>query len=103
MDKIPNYKFVDSMSSDMDTCPIEILDGKYQGVVYRYSKISLTELENKNMSVDMNIIMINSPKDFDQYEKEFTETVGEIFVDIIEKDLAIEESPADLEDDVHQN
>jgi len=103
MVKLPEYKFVDEMASNMDTCPIKILNGPFQDIVYRYGKISLKE-ENENVSVTMDITMISSPENFNQQDPEFTQTVGEIFVDIVEKSSTtnIKES-VDLEDDVHQD
>jgi hypothetical protein len=50
----------------------------------------------------MDITMISAPENFDQHEKNFTQTVGEIFVDIVEKEATTKE-PVDLEDDVHQD
>lgn len=103
MVKLPEYKFVDEMTSNMDTCPIKILNGPFQDIVYRYGKISLKE-ENENVSVTMDITMISSPENFNQQDPEFTQTVGEIFVDIVEKSSTtnLKES-VDLEDDVHQD
>jgi hypothetical protein len=103
MVKVPEYKFVDEMSSDTDTCPIKILSGPFQGIIYRYGKISLKE-ENENVSVTMDITMISCPENFNQQDTEFTQTVGEIFVDIVEKNsIAETKEMIDLEDDVHQD
>jgi len=102
MDKIPNYEFKDELMGDGDTCPIEILEGQFAGIIYKYGKISLKELEDENLQVNMDITVIKSPEGFDQQNKEFTQTVGEIFVDIVETDLGTNQ-PVDLEDDVHQD
>ncbi len=100
MAKIPEYKFKDESMVGHDTCPIEILEGTYKGIVYRYGKISLNETENGELNVNMDITMVEAPEGFNQQDKDFTQTIGEIFVDIVEKNIA-EQEPVDLEDDVH--
>jgi hypothetical protein len=103
MVKVPEYKFIEEISSDMDTCPIKILNGQFKDIIYRYGKISLKE-ENENVSVTMDITMVSCPKNFNQQDPEFTQTVGEIFVDIVEKNANTEKvESVDLEDDVHQD
>jgi len=101
MDKAPEFKYVPEFSNDVSAnCPIQIMEGQYKGIVYRYGKISLKETENQEIDVTMEIDIIHGPKNFDQTEKEFTNAVGEIFTQIIEQ--GIEQEPVDLEDDVHQ-
>jgi hypothetical protein len=103
MVKLPKYKFLPDVDVDLSkTCPIEILDGEFKGIVYRYGHISLKELENEGISVNMDIEIITGPKDFDKTQQNFTNSVGEIFVDIVEKKVG-EEETVDLEDDVHQD
>jgi hypothetical protein len=102
MDKVPEYKFVENEYIEMDTCPIEILGGEYKGIVYRYGKISLQEFNSGDVEVKMDIEILKSPENFDKNTENFTRTVGEIFVNIVEKN-AITKDLVDLEDDVHQD
>jgi hypothetical protein len=102
MDKAPEYKILDTLLEGNDTCPIQILSGPFKDIVYKYGKISLNEVDGENLAVTMDITMINGPEDFDQNNKEFTQAVGEIFVDIVEKEATTKEA-LDLEDDVHQD
>jgi hypothetical protein len=102
MDKVPDYKFLETSNMNMDTCPIQILSGDFSGIVYRYGKISLKEMDSGDVQVTMDISIVNGPENFDHNTPEFTLVAGEIFVDIIEKNSKLE-SPIDLEDDVHQD
>jgi hypothetical protein len=103
MGKPKKYKFLTEDSTDItQTCPIEILEGKYEGIIYRYGKISFNELESGELSINMDIQMIAPPSGFDQQETEFTTTVGDIFVDIVENNITLNES-SDLEADVHED
>ena len=102
MDKAPKFKYVPEASSDVGAnCPIKIMEGKYNGIVYRYGKISFQELEDGSLNVNMEVEMISAPEGFNQQEPEFTETVGNIFTKIIEDQVTTEEK--DLEADVHED
>jgi hypothetical protein len=105
MVKVPEYKFLENEIDDLDTCPIEITSGEYAGIIYRYGKISLNELPSGDINVTMDIIIVKAPEDFDKKTKSFTETVGEIFVNIVENTPKenITRDAVDLEDDVHQD
>ena len=102
MVKAPKYKFLPEASIDISqTCPIEILEGKFQGIVYRYGKISFNEMESGELNVLMDIEMITAPEGFNQQDKDFTDAAGEIFVHIVENQ--VEAEPRDLEADVHED
>lgn len=103
MVKVPEYKFLDAVAEPNETCPIQILEGNFAGIVYKYGKISLEEVESGDLKVNMEVNVITSPEGFDQNDQEFTKTIGEIFVNIIEKGVETKEPPIDLEDDVHQD
>ena len=104
MDKAPEYKFKDDTFDGKDTCPIEILDGDYKGIVFKYGKISLHETESGDLAVNMNVTVLQSPKNFNQETPEFTQVVGQIFTDIVERNVEGDETEnVDLEDDVHQD
>ena len=102
MDKAPKYKFLPEASIDISqTCPIQILEGKFSGIVYRYGKISFQEINEGDLSINMEIQVITAPDRFNQQDKEFTDIAGNIFVDIVENQ--VEPDEMDLEDDVHQD
>jgi single-stranded DNA-specific DHH superfamily exonuclease len=82
-------------------CPIQILEGKYKDIIYRYGKISLKETANEEINVTMEIDVLKAPENFDQQQEDFTNAVGQIFTQIVEE--GIEQEPVDLEDDVHQD
>ena len=105
MGKLPEYKFLESICEPNDTCPIEILDGEFKNIIYKYGKISIKE-NGEELSVNMDITIVSGPEEFNQEDKNFTQVVGEIFVDIVEKNSAIsldKDEQVDLEDDVHSD
>ena len=102
MVKEPNFRYLPEVSSDATSnCPIEITKGQFAGIIYRYGKISLEELDDGSLNVTINIEIIKAPENFDKNTKEFTNTIGEIFSEIVED--GIEQEPIDLEDDVHHD
>lgn len=102
MGKAPKYKFLSETSTDVSqTCPILIIEGKFEGIVYRYGKISFNEIETGELNVLMDIEMIAAPEGFNQQDKDFTDAAGEIFVNIVENQ--VESEPSDLEADVHED
>ena len=104
MAKVPEYKFLDEVVGH-DTCPIRIMEGQFAGIAYKYGKISLEEVEGENLKVNMDITMVEAPEGFNQQDPDFTQTIGEIFVDIVEKNAmdVTAKDQVDLEDDVHQD
>jgi hypothetical protein len=103
MEKQINYRFAEENGSPDQNCPIEITDGKYKGIVYTYGTVKVEELPNEQLNIIMDVSIIKAPKDFDKESQEFTNTVGQIFADIVENNTAesIRKEPIDLEDDVH--
>lgn len=102
MDKAPKFQYLPEANSDpTKNCPIQILEGKYAGIVFNFGKISLKETDNGELDVTMEVEIIDSPENFDKNESNFTQTVGNIFTEIVVS--GVENEPVDLEDDVHQD
>ncbi len=103
MDMAVEYRFIPEASVDStQTCPIEITSGKFSGIIYRYGKIDFKENGNDGLNVTMEIEMIKFPEGFDQANKDFTQTAGEIFVKIVESQVESDDYK-DLEADVHED
>ena len=103
MGKAIEYKFLPEASVDStQKCPIEITSGQFAGIVYRYGKIDFKEDGSDGLNVTMEIEMIKSPNGFDKEDKQFTQTVGEIFVKIVEAQVEVDDGK-DLESDVHED
>lgn len=106
MAKVPEYEFLEHLCGVNENCPIKIKSGDYKDIVFKYGQISIKETINEQIEVNMEIEMVEAPKEFDKNNNNFTNIVGEIFVHIIENDVAIKKEQKqviDLEDDVHQD
>jgi hypothetical protein len=104
MDSKIEYAFVEDVTIDpTQNCPIKITAGPYKDIIFRFGKISLKE-DSDDLHVNMEIDIVNAPENFNKEEQNFTNTVGEIFVQIVESGVEPKKpDPVDLEDDVHQD
>jgi hypothetical protein len=103
MDKAVEFDLLPDDTTDItNTCPILIKNGKFKDIVYRYGKISFEELESGSLNVNMDIEIIKAPVGFDKTQEDFTKTVGDIFVQIVEQQVTTFDGQ-DLEADVHQD
>jgi hypothetical protein len=103
MDSEIKYEFLEDPVSDVtQTCPIKIKSGPYQDIIFKFGKINLQE-NGEDLNVTMEIDIIDAPENFNKEDQTFTNTVGEIFTNIVESGIEAKTlDPVDLEDDVHQ-
>ena len=85
-----NYTFV---SRDKDKwTSILITKGDYEGVIYRYGRVSVAEEENEDgkmpLSFQYNVIdEVGHDKEELEKSNEFKNTLGDILVDILDEQL----------------
>lgn len=104
MDKVPEFDLMETDTTDItETCPIKIKSGEFEGIIYRYGKISFQELENDGLNVTMDIDIIFAPENFDKTNTAFTQTVGNIFMKLLEEKVEADTIEKDLEADVHED
>ena len=85
-----NYTFVSK--GDDDWASVMIKDGKYEGIIYQYGKVSVAESEDENgnmpLSFKYNIIDYSGHNQEDlESSVEFKNTLGDILVEILEEQL----------------
>ena len=88
---IPNrnvgYQYVFKEGTDF-TC-IGIKGGPYEGVIYKYGEISVPENENPDGTLPFKFqfdIVENNGIKREDFEDDFFEIIGDILVDIIERE-----------------
>ena len=85
-----NYTFV---SRDNDNwTSILITKGNYEGVIYRYGRVSVSEKENNEgnlpLSFKFNVLDYNNHNEEElNASVEFKDTIGDILVEILDKQL----------------
>ena len=85
-----NYTFVSK--GDDDWASVMIKDGKYEGIIYQYGKVSVAESEDENgnmpLSFKYNIIDYSGHNQEDlESSVEFKNTLGDILVEILHEQL----------------
>ena len=85
-----NYTFVSK--GDDDWASVMIKDGKYEGIIYQYGKVSVAESEDENgnmpLSFKYNIIDYSGHNQEDlESSVEFKNTLGDILVEILDEQL----------------
>ena len=83
------YKYVFRKEDDF-TC-IGIKGGMYEGVIYKYGEITIPEEENENSDGTLPFrfkyeIMDNNGVNKEDFDKDFFTLVGDILVDIIDRE-----------------
>ena len=73
-----------------DWTAVGITEGRYRGVIYKYGRVSVPEEESEDgtlpLSFEYDIVSTNGhPEDY--FEEDFDTLVGDILVDIIDKDI----------------
>lgn len=84
-----SYSFVESATSG-EEWHVKINEGDYKGVVYRYGKIQIAELEEE-ASLKFQYMIVDLPENLDEDELksdvEFMNQLGDILTHIIEDSL----------------
>tara|TARA_Y100000361_G_scaffold54686_1_gene47710 strand:- start:130 stop:768 length:639 start_codon:yes stop_codon:yes gene_type:complete len=82
-----DYKFVQRSGDDF-AC-IQLIEGDFAGVVYKYSHIKIATEENENSELPLSFkydIMVN-PNQVDIKSKEFINHIGGILIEVVEHQL----------------
>jgi hypothetical protein len=80
------YEYDDNMTIGVDeNIPIRITEGKYEGLVYRYGKISFIE-EGEVLRCNFTYDVLENPKDITE-DQELVDFLGEIVIDVLEDEM----------------
>ena len=71
----PKYRYVDEVKDG--NIPIQIIDGKFEGIMVRYDKVILEE-RNENLYFDYDYDVLKNPDDI-----EITDELRDIFTSIL--------------------
>ena len=81
-----------------DWTGIGITEGRYEGVIYKYGKVSVPEEENEDgtlpLRFEYDIIDTNNHPEED-FKEDFDGLIGDILVDILDKELNIDNDRTD--------
>jgi hypothetical protein len=90
MNEIPKYRYVDEITEG--NVPIEIMDGKYKGLMLRYNHVVLVE-KNEELHFDYDYEFVKNPD-----EVEMNQELQDIFTSILVS--VLDEQIYDMPDDL---
>jgi len=93
-----DFKFRDDLvKTASDTVPIELLTGRYKGVIFRYTTVAIREQENLSAKLQFDYDLLETgkhTKDFLEEDKKFEFHIGLILNTLI---LEATEDPKDTD------
>ena len=88
-DQTKNKRYAFAQRQGDDFSCIKILEGKYEGIIYKYNNVKLSQTENADGELPLKFtydIMAN-PNDDDIKSIDFRNYIGDILVEVMEEQL----------------
>ena len=88
-DQTKNKRYAFAQRQGDDFSCIKILEGKYEGIIYKYNNVKLSQTENAEGELPLKFtydIMAN-PNDEDIKSIDFRNYIGDILVEVMEEQL----------------
>ena len=88
-DQTKNKRYAFAQRQGDDFSCIKILDGQYEGIIYKYNQVKISETENADGQLPLKFtydIMANPNKE-DIKSTDFRNYIGDILVEIMEEQL----------------
>ena len=88
-DQTKNKRYAFAQRQGDDFSCIEIMDGQYEGIIYKYNNVKLSQTENAEGELPLKFtydIMAN-PNNEDIKSTDFRNYIGDILVEVMEEQL----------------
>ena len=85
--KNKKYAFVQREGDDF-SC-IKLLEGQYEGIIYKYDQVKFSTTENADGQIPLKFTydIKKNPNNVDTQTEDFRQYIGDILVEVIEKQL----------------
>ena len=87
--KTPSKRYAFAQRQGDDFSCIKIMDGRYEGIIYKYNNVKLSQTENADGQLPLKFtydIMVNPNKE-DVESNDFRNYIGDILVECVEEQL----------------
>ena len=87
--KTPSKRYAFAQRQGDDFSCIKIMDGQYEGVIYKYNNVKFSQTENEEGQIPLKFtydIFLN-PNKVDVEDIEFRNYIGDILVELVEEQL----------------
>ncbi len=88
-DQTKNKRYVFAQRKEDDFSCIKLLEGQYEGIIYKYNQVKFSTTENANGQIPLKFtydIMTNPNKE-DVKSDDFRNYIGDILVECVEEQL----------------
>ena len=88
-DQTKNKRYVFAQRQGDDFSCVKLLEGNFEGVIYKYDKVKISETENENGELPLKFtydIMAN-PNKKDINSTDFRNFIGDILIEVMEQQL----------------
>jgi len=88
-DQTKNKRYVFAQRNEDDFTCIKIIEGKYEGVIYKYDKVAFEPkpLDSGDLPLRFTYDIMVNPKKVDVESKDFKNYIGDILIEVVEQQL----------------
>ena len=88
-DQTKNKRYIFAQRQGDDFSCIKILEGNYEGIIYKYNQVRLSQTENSNGELPLKFTydIMGNPNKEDIKSTDFRNYIGDILVECVEEQL----------------
>ena len=88
-DKTKNKRYAFAQRQGDDFSCIKILDGQYEGIIYKYNNVKFSQTENANGELPLKFTydIMTNPNNQDIKSSDFRQYIGDILIECVEEQL----------------
>ena len=88
-DQTKNKRYAFAQRQGDDFSCIKIMDGQYEGIIYKYNNVKLSQTENSNGELPLKFTydIMGNPNKEDIKSTDFRNYIGDILVEVMEEQL----------------
>ena len=87
--KTPSKRYAFAQRQGDDFSCIKIMDGQYEGIIYKYNDVKFSSTENENGEIPLKFTydVMTNPNKEDVKSNDFRNYIGDILVECVEEQL----------------
>ena len=88
-DQTKNKRYAFAQRQGDDFSCIKIMDGQYEGIIYKYNNVKFSSTENENGEIPLKFTydVMTNPNNEDVKSNDFRNYIGDILVECVEEQL----------------
>ena len=88
-DQTKNKRYAFAQRQGDDFSCIKIMDGQYEGIIYKYNNVKFSSTENENGEIPLKFTydVMTNPNNEDVKSDDFRNYIGDILVEVMEEQL----------------